>query len=141
MILNQVDEEAKAKEAGYRNFASFVGLCYYGRKLSLNDCGKLIGISRNKMKTSMVKRGFSIRRRGPVPGSFLGVKRRKVNFDEIIKAKTSFIFPWCVLHVYYERYFLTTKEIGLCLGVSQTFVCKLLKKYKIHPRKRGKAIL
>ena len=140
MILNQVDEEALVKKAGYRNFASFVGIHYYAKKLSLSKCGELIGVSKNKMKTSMLKRGFSLRKRGPLPGTSSGGGRR-INVYRLVRTRTPFIFPWCALHVYYEKYLLTTREIGLCLGVSQPFVCKLLKNYGIKARKRGKPVL
>ena len=140
MIFNQVDEELKAKEAGFRNFASFVGVCYYSKKLSLSNSGKIIGISKSKMKTSMLKRGFKLRKRGPVPGAF-SVVRRKINIGERVRALTPFLFPWCALYVYYEKYSLTTREIGVLLGISQPLVCKLLKKYKIKARKRGKPVL
>jgi len=133
---NYIDIETRAREAGFRNFISFVVNTYYVRKLSLKKSGKIIGVSATKVKTSLKKRGFELRGPGPIPGT-VPKKKRIVDIRAKTRENTSFIFPWCAFYILYEKYFLTTYEVGKVLGISQTLVCKFLRKYKIKIRKQG----
>ena len=135
-ILNYVDVEIKAKGAGFRNFRSFVGLYYYGQRISLKRCGEIIGVSASKVKSSLLKRGFELRQAGRLPGKSFR-KTKTVNVGSRVRMNTSFNSPEEAFHVLYEEYFLTTYEVGKVLEISQTFVCKLLRKYKIQVRKQG----
>jgi len=134
--LNQVDEEVKAKEAGFRNFTSFAFICYYDKKLSLKRSGEIINISTTKMRTSLLKRGFPPRAKGTLPG-IAPKKKRRVDVEARVREHTPFVFPWCALYIYYEKYFLTSHEISDLLHISQPLICKLLRKYKIKVRKQG----
>jgi len=134
--LNYVDEERKAREAGFRNFISFAAISYYCKNLSLRDSGKIIGISATKVKSSLIKRGFELRKPGPLPGT-APQKKRKVDIWTKTRENTPFMFPWCALYIYYEKYFLTSHEVGKVMKISQPFVCKLLRRYKIKVRKQG----
>jgi hypothetical protein len=131
-----IDEEEKARSIGYRNFLSFVSIHYYTEKKTLKQCGELLGVSETKIKTSLVSRGLSIRKRGRLPG-VAPEKKRSVNIFVKVRQNTPFIFPWCALYIYYEKYLLTTYEVGEILKISQTLVCKLLKKYHIKIRNKG----
>ena len=135
-ILNYVDAEVKAKEAGFRNFRSFVGIYYYGQKLSLKGCGGIIGVSASKVKSSLLKRGFEIRQAGRLPGKSFK-KGKTVNVLARVRKYTSFDSPEEAFRVLYEEYFLTSDEIGKALDIGKTFVCALLRKYKIPIRKQG----
>lgn len=134
--INCVDEEEAAKECGYRNFLSFAAYEYYAEKNSLYISGKKIGISSTKMKSSLIKRGLRIRTRGRLPGKS-PKKKREVDVWRLTRENTQYIFPWCVLYIYYEKYWLTSYEISSILNMSQPFVLKLLHSYGINVRKQG----
>ena len=129
-----IDEEKLAVENGYRNFVSFVFVCYYKKKFSLKKTGSLIGVSATKIKTSLVKRGFPIRRRGLLPGVAPKTKRH-TNIVSKVRTRTPFLFPWCAVYSLYVKSGLTAYEIAKALDVSPTYVYKLLRKYGIESRK------
>jgi len=132
----RVDEDERAKEHGFRNFISFAFIVYYGRKLSLKKSSSIIGISHHKLRNSLLKRNWKTRNKKqvirPKP------KKRRMGLRDKIRRNTPFIFPWCCLYVYYHKYFLTTYEVASQVGISQSSVVKLLKKYKIPRRKQKK---
>ena len=134
--LNYVDEEKQARKAGFRNFISFACMSYYCKNLSLKDSGKIIGISATKVKSSLIKRGFELRKPGPLPGT-APLKKRKVDVWAKTREYTPFMFPWCAFYIYYEKYFLTSHEISKIMKISQPLVCKFLRKYNIPVRKQG----
>lgn len=132
---NFVDEEEKAREAGFRNFRSFAGICYYDRKMSLKKCGEILGVSASKIKSSLIKRGFELRQAGRLAGK--SVKKKPLDVSIIVRRETPFSSTEEALKTMYDDYFLTAKEIGIVLGLSTSFVCKLLKKHGIKLRKQG----
>ena len=134
--LNYVDEEEKAKEAGFRNFISFAAIFYYGKKFSLKNSGEVIGVSASKMRTSLEKRSFPLRKAGLIPGTAPKEKRR-VDIWAKVRENTKFNSPKEAFRVLYEEYFLTSYEVGDVLKISQPLVCKFLRKYGIKVRKQG----
>jgi|GEM_PF-6054546 len=135
--IRYIDEEKKVRKFGFRNFRSFAAICYYKDKKTLVECGKIIGVSSGKMRSSLIERGFSPRRKGLLPG-IAPIKKRRVDVWQKIRENTIFDSPQQALSIYYEKYLLTTKEIGDILKISPPFVCKLLRKYKIPVRNQGR---
>jgi len=134
--LSKIDEDQKAKEAGFRNFVSFAFICYYGEKFSQRKCSSIIGISHHKFRNSLIRRGW--RTRNKKEASRPKPKKRRMGLWKKVKENTPFIFPWCCIYIYYSKYLLTTYETASIIGISQTSVIKLMKKYKIPRRKQGK---
>jgi len=131
----KINEDIKAKDAGFRNFTSFVFVCYFGEKFSQRKCASIIGISHHKFRICLVERGWKTRNKKeairPKP------KKRKMHLWRKVRENTPFIFPWCCIEVYYNKYLLTTYEIADEIGISQTSVIKLMKKYNITRRHQG----
>jgi hypothetical protein len=138
-IKSSIDEEERAIACGFRNFISFISVKYYSEKKTLKECGKLLGVSETKMRTSLMKRDLSRRNKGPLPGVAPPVKRSvDVNFK--VRKNTKFTDPKEAIKTYYEDFLLTTREIAKILEVSQPIVCRLLRKYKIKIRHKGKRV-
>lgn len=133
---NFIDEEEVAKESGFRNFTSFISIYYYGEKCSLKECGKVLGVSATKIKSSISKRGFPLRNRGLRPG-VAPSKKRSIDINGRIRQTTPYFFSWCALYNYYDRFQLTTYEISDIVGISQPVILRLLRKYKIPIRRPG----
>jgi len=130
-----INEEEVAHELGYRNFVSLISILYYKEKRPLIYIQKETGLSKSKIRSEMVKRGFKLRRRGLLPGVSPDNKR-KINIEAIIKNKTDFIFPWCAIYSFYNKNLMTGGEIADLLGISSFVVYKLMKKYGIKVRCR-----
>jgi hypothetical protein len=131
-----IDEDELAKDLNFRNFISFIAKYYLQEKLSLKECGVLLGVSSFKIKTSLLERGFELRKPGIVPGNAPKLKR-SVDLHERVRIYTSFKSPEEAFHVLYEEYFLTSYEIAKILKVSPPFVCKCLRNFGINLRKKG----
>lgn len=134
-----IDEDELSTEKGFRNFTSFVAINYYQNKLSLKGCAELLGVSPTKIKTSILKRGFNLRSRGLRPG-VAPKKKRSINFTARVREHTPYLFPWCALYVYYDKFKLTTYEISDIIKVSQPVILRYLRKYKIKVRHSGAKI-
>ena len=131
-----VDIEERAKEAGYRNFISFVFIKYFtfNAPATLKDCGEELGVSSSKFRKSILEYGWKPRQGGnhdPVG------RRHTIDIWKKTKQLTSFIFPWCMFYHYYWKIKLTTYEIGSLLSISQSSVQKYMKMYKIKRRKQA----
>ena len=137
VTTKNISIEQKTKDAGFRNFTSFVFICYHGQgiRLSLKKCSQMLGVSSSKFRSSLVKRGWPPVTSKKNPSVML--KKRKLYIWAIVKEKTSFIFPWCAIYIFYVKYGMTTYEIASILGVSQFYVLKLMDEYGIERRKKG----
>ena len=134
-----IDIESRAKAAGYRNFASFYFACYYNResKITLVKGAEILGVSESKFRTSAIERNWPIRTRSGCFRPKPKTKRRRLYLWEKVAMNTPFIFPWCAIHYYYSKCLLTTSEVGKVIGISQSSVMKLMRKYKLKRRKSG----
>ncbi len=136
-MMKTIDIEERALKAGYRNFKSYVFIRYFGEEnpIPMRQCGGELGVSYSKFKSCLVERGWSPKSRSqcvrPKP------KKRRLYIWAIVKRRTKFIFPWCAIHIYYWKFEMTTHEIAKALGVSQFYILKLMKRYKIKRRRQG----
>ena len=133
MFKERVNIDMKSREAGFRNFTSFVFIFYFGRKESLWECARIIGVSYHKMRTSVIRRNWPIREKSRVPRK----TGNRLDLYAKVKYRTEFIFPWCAVHSYYYKRLLTTYEVANVIGISQTSLIKLMDKWKMKRRKQG----
>lgn len=128
-----------SKRVGFRNFKSFVFLTYHGeKKLSLDKCASILGVSKPKIVGLMREHNFRTR---TIKEAFYGKKpkrKRSMFLWEKTRRNTPFIFPWCAMYFYYNKCKLTTYELARVLKISQFSVCKMMRKYNIKRRKRGR---
>ena len=133
MFNERVNIDTKAKEAGFRNFTSFIFIFYFGKKKSLWVCARIIGVSYHKLRTSVIRRGYPIREKSRVPRK----TGNRLDLYAKVRYRTEFIFPWCAVHSYYYKRLLTTYEVANVIGISQTSLIKLMGKWKMKRRKQG----
>ena len=129
--------DEKAQDAGFRNFTSFIVICYYGKKMSLKDCGRILKVSDTRVKKSMLKRNFELRASGRKPGSSLPNIAKRIDIGKKVRENTKFIIPEQAFREMYEEWFLTTYQIAQALRISQTLVVKKLREYNIPVRNQG----
>jgi hypothetical protein len=128
-----IDKDEVSKDSGYRNFISFVFIEYFGENdLTLKECSEILGISSSKFRSFLIDKGYTPKQGGnPDP---IG-RKRSVNIFKIVKEKTKFVFPWCAFYYYYNRIGLTTYELAIFFGISQSLVIKYMKEYEIERNK------
>ena len=129
--------DQNAQNAGFRNFTSFIAICYYEKKMSLKDCGRILKVSHTRVKKSMLKRSFELRASGRLIGSPRPSPPNKIDIGQKVRENTNFIIPEQAFRVMYEEWFLTTYQIGQAVNISQTLVVKKLREYNIAVRNQG----
>lgn len=134
---NTVNEDVRAQMIGYRNFTSFAFTEYYVERKTLTECASLLGVSYSKMRSSLVSRKWPVRGRDKVFNRKKGGKR-EIDYWELVKKNTKFLFPWCALYSYYWNCKMTAKEIGALIGISDRTVYDLMNKYDMPRRRRGR---
>lgn len=134
---NIVFEDEKAKMIGYGSFASFAFTNYYVERKTLKECADLLGVSFSKMRSSLIKRKWPVRGRSQVYNRKRGGKW-DIDYWNLVKKNTKFLFPWCALHSYYWNYKMNAKEIGASIGISSRTVYTLMEKYGIPRRRKGR---
>lgn len=133
MLNERVNIDKKAKEAGFRNFTSFIFIFYFDKKKSLWECARIIGVSYHKLRTSIIDRKWPIREKSRVPRK----KGSRLNLHAKIKYRTEFTSPKQAIHDYYYKRLLTTYEVASIIGISQTSLIKVMDKWKMKRRKQG----
>jgi len=143
MESRKIDLDSRASEAGFRNFMSFAFVHYYGSKKTIKICASIIDVSPSTMRNGLILRCWPIRSPSQAQTHVTRgapKKKRMVDVWGRIRENTPYIFPWCALHVYYEKYSLTAYEIAPIIKISAPLIYKLLRKYGIKVRKPGGAI-
>ncbi len=133
MFKERVNIDIKSREAGFRNFTSFIFIFYFDKKKSLWECARIIGVSYHKLRTSVIRRGWPIREKSQVPRK----TGNRLDLYAKVKYRTEFTSPKRAIHSYYYKRLLTTYEVANVIGISQTSLIKLMDKWKMKRRKQG----
>ena len=133
MFEERVNIDMKAKEAGFRNFTSFIFIFYFGKKKSLWICARIIGVSYHKLRTSVIRRSWPIREKSRVPRK----TGNRLDLYTKVRYRTEFTSPKQAVYDCYYKRLLTTYEVANVIGISQTSLIKLMDKWKMKRRKQG----
>jgi len=137
ILKKKLDLDEKAKEAGFRNFISFVFLYYYDQKFSPKSCAKVLGVSLSRFRQEVIDRKWPLRNYKQAPRPI--PRKRKLYIKEKVAKYTKFSSPKEAVNVLYNEYGLTSYEAADVLHISQSSFLTLLKKFNYKRRKQGRS--